>query len=265
MSKDLIKEESTNELILGEVNAMEGLEDMDMSSLSIPRIKLLQATSPEVQADEYRDLNLRAGDIIDGLTKEKIGAEIVPVKVLPTSNVLFVPRNEDGVAALRARKPDITDEELKTPGGIICSARDGVNGSLYGSCATCGLCKFIGNSKPVCNRALNLLVLTDLGPMVLPFKDTSMKHGNKLYSILRAKASMGTPMQTLKFKLNPIKKQAGSQQWYELNVLPAGTVDQATYTMARELYNAYKDVSIDTSEPVDTTTSAETNEDKEIL
>ena len=45
MSKDLISKEE-NALDFAGVNAMEGLEDMDMSSLSIPRIKLLQATSP---------------------------------------------------------------------------------------------------------------------------------------------------------------------------------------------------------------------------
>lgn len=263
MSKDLISKEE-NALDFAGVNAMEGLEDMDMSSLSIPRIKLLQATSPEVQGDEYRDLNLRAGDIIDNLTKDKIGVEIVPVKVLPISNVLFVPRNEDGVAALKARKPDITDDDLNTPGGMICSARDGINGDKYGNCAACGLCKFIGNSKPVCSRSLNLLVLTDHGPMVLPFRDTSMKHGNKLYSILRAKASMGVPMQALKFKINPIKKQAGSQQWYELDVLPAGKADQETYDSARQMYLAYKDMDIVVSEDVPETKEV-TEEDKEIV
>lgn len=263
MSKELISKEETA-LEFADVNAMEGLEDMDMSSLSIPRIKLLQATSPEVQGDEYRDLNLRAGDLIDNLTKDKIGVEVVPVKVLPTSNVLFVPRNEDGVAALKARKPDITEDDLNTPGGMICSARDGITGDKYGNCNACGLCKFQGNSKPVCNRSLNLLVLTDHGPMVLPFRDTSMKHGNKLYSILRARASMGTPIQALKFKLNPIKKQSGSQQWYELDVLPIGKADEETYNSARQMYLAYKDKEIVTAEEVPEEKEI-TDEDKEIV
>lgn len=263
MSKELVSKEETA-LEFTDVNAMEGLEDMDMSSLSVPRIKLLQATSPEVQGDEFRDLNLRAGDLIDNLTKDKIGVEVVPVKVLPTSNVLFVPRNEEGVAALKARKPDITEDDLNTPGGMICSARDGVTGDKYGNCSACGLCKFQGNSKPVCSRSLNLLVLTDHGPMVLPFRDTSMKHGNKLYSILRAKASMSTPIQALKFKLNPIKKQAGSQQWYELDVLPAGKTDQATYDTARQMYLAYKDKDIATVEEVPEEKEI-TEEDKEIV
>ena len=91
-----------------------------------------------------------------------------------------------------------------------------------------------------------------------------MKHGNKLYSILRAKASMGTPIQALKFKLNPIKKQAGSQQWYELDVLPAGKTDQATYDSARQMYLAYKDKEIVTAEEVPEEKEI-TDEDKEIV
>lgn len=245
-----VTEDKENLAVIPEGNAMEGLENIDETSVSLPRIKLLQATSPEVQGEEYADLNLRAGNLIEVISKEKITGEFIPVKVLPSTNVLFVPRNAEGKAALKLRKEDITDADLEQQGAMICVSLDGKTGDRYGACNKCGLCLFQGNDKPICQRSINILVMLDTGmPAIVSFRDTSYKHGSRFLSLLRNKALTGVRMQTCKYKLMPTKKTRGDQQWYELSVVVNGKATEAEAAKAYEMYKAYN--SIDNINTVD--------------
>lgn len=221
-------------------NANEGMEDLDRTVLTIPRLKLLQATSPEVQGDEYRDLNLRAGDIVDTISKDKIEGNIIPVKVMKNTNVLFVPRNAEGKAALKARKAEIADEDLVQQGAIICSAMDGEYGDRFGKCSACGLCNFRGQEKPICSRAINVLAMLDNGtPIVISFRDTSYTYGKTFIGLLNNKSASGTPIQALKFKPTAVKKTAGDKQWYVLSMSPAGYATQEQYDRAYQMFTEY--------------------------
>lgn len=246
--KDLVTKED-NAFAIPEDNLMAGLENVDETVIALPRIKLLQATSPEVQGEEYADLNLRAGNLIEIISKEKVSGEFIPIMVLPSTNILFVPRNAEGTAALRARKPDITDDDLAQQGAMICAARDGKVGDRYGACSKCGLCMFQGNEKPICQRSINVLVLLDTGlPAVVSFRDTSYKHGTKFVSLLRNKAMTGVHMQSCKYKLSPTKQTRGDQQWYELKVIPNGVATEEETYQAYKMYETYKNTT--TVEPV---------------
>lgn len=262
--KDLAVTEE-KQVVIPEGNAMEGLENIDETSISLPRIKLLQATSPEVQGEEYEDLNLRAGNLIEVISKEKVSGEFIPVKVLPSTNVLFVPRNAEGKAALKARKDDITDADLEQQGAMICVALDGKVGDRYGACSKCGLCLFRGNEKPICQRSINILIILDTGmPAVVSFRDTSYKHGNKFLSLLRNKALTGTRMQTCKYKLVPVKKTRGDQQWYELSVVMNGVATDAEAKVAYEMYKTYNDIS-DIGVDVEEDTQVTAQDDSELI
>lgn len=262
--KDLVVKETDSVVLPGD-NAMEGLENMESMSVSLPRLKLLQATSPEVQGEEYRELNLRAGDIIETISKEKVSGVIIPVKVLPSTNVLFVPRQAEGKTALREKKPDITDDDLAQQGAIICAALDGKTGDRYGECSKCKLCLFDGNEKPICQRSINVLVMLENGlPAIVSFRDTSYKHGNKFLSLLRNKALTGVRMQTCKYQLSPTKKTAGDKQWYELTVLLKGMATQEEASAAYKMYQEYNKMdninTIEEEEPVVTTGEDTLNE-----
>lgn len=265
-NKDLVVNNETGLTFQGD--AMAGVEDIDNSQVSIPRVKLLQSTSPEVQGDEYRDLNLRAGDLIENVGKDKIDGVVIPIKVLPTTNVLFVPRTAEGKTTLRNIKTDLTDTDLSQQGGMICIAPDGKTGDRYGSCATCKLCMFRGNEKPICSKAINVLVLLSNGlPAIVSFRDTSFKHGNKFVGLLRNKAMTGTPIQAMKFKLTPAKKTAGDKQWYELTVIPSGYATQEEYNQSYEIYKSFNNLNIQITaddvkeEPTVATQNTEINSD----
>lgn len=264
MAKELQVKEEEKQIIPMEGNIMEGLEDIDESSIALPRIKVLQATSPEVQGEEYRDLNLRAGDLIENISKEKVSGVIVPVKVLPTTNVLFVPRQAEGKAALKELKTDLTDADLEQQGGMICTSVDGKVGDRYGACSECGLCMFRGNEKPICQRSINVLVMLDNGmPAIVSFRDTSYKHGNKFISLLRNKALAGTRIQMCKYKLVPTKKTAADKQWYELAVVMNGNSTQEEANRAYQMYVEYSKLNLNTIEQEDEP-AEETNKDEDI-
>lgn len=232
--KDLVVKEE-NMFAIPEGDVMEGLENIDGGMLTIPRLKLVQATSPEVTNDEYRDFNLRAGDVIDSISKEKVEGTFIPVQILPSTNVLFVPRTAEGKAQLKAVKSDITDEDLAQQGSMICTARDGKIGDRYGACSKCGLCNFKGNTKPMCQKAINVLVLLESGNVaMISFRDTSYKHGRNFVNILYQAAQRGERIQTGKYKLSPTKKTMGDKQWYELAITRAGNAEQ------EQAYNAYQ-------------------------
>ena len=260
-----VTEEKEKLTVIPEGNAMEGLENIDETTIALPRVKLLQATSPEVQGEEYADLNLRAGNLIEVISKEKISGEFIPVKVLPSTNVLFVPRNAEGKAALKARKGDITDKDLEQQGAMLCISSDGKVGDRYGACNKCGLCLFQGNDKPICQRSINVLVMLDNGlPAIVSFRDTSYKHGSRFISLLRNKALMGVHMQTCKYKLMPTKKTRGDQQWYELSVVVNGKASDEEAAKAYEMYKLYNSMdNINTIEAQDDVVSQE--DDSEII
>ena len=245
--KDLVLKESKDVAVVDEAtglvfkgDASEGVENLDRSVLQIPRLKLLQATSPEVQSDEYRDLNLRAGDIIDTVSMEKISGTIIPVKIMKSTNVLFVPRNAEGKTALKNRKKDITEEDLIQQGAMICVAQDGIKGDRYGLCSECGLCNFRGQEKPICSKSINVLVMTEEGlPAVVSFRDTSYTYGKTFLGQLNSKSLMGTPIQALKFKPSPVKKTAGDKQWYVLSMVGAGYATQEEYDRAYAMFTEY--------------------------
>ena len=240
--KELVEKEEKNLNLMGG-NPMEGLEDIDETAISLPRVKLLQATSPEVQGEEYADLNLRAGNLIELISKEKISGVFIPVKVLPSTNVLFVPRTAEGKTILKEKKQDITDEDLAQQGGMICISTDGKVGDRYGECSKCGLCLFQGNEKPICQRSINILVMLDTGmPAIVSFRDTSYKHGSRFLSLLRNKALTGTRMQSCKYKLSPTKRTRGDQQWYELTVVLNGNATEEEAMKAYEMYKMYSNM-----------------------
>lgn len=243
--------------------ASDGMENLDSSVVQLPRLKLLQATSPEVQSEEYRDLNLRAGDIIDTISLDKITEPVIPIKILKGTNVLFVPRNAEGKTALKARRPEVTDEDMAQSGAIICSAIDGVVGDRFGVCAKCGLCNFKGNEKPLCNKAINVLVMTSKGlPAIMSFRDTSYTYGKTFVTQLNNKSMTGTPIQALKFQASPVKKTAGDKQWYVLSMVGKGYASQEEYDRAYAMLKSYDNIQTDTApveEPVIKPTEEELN------
>jgi hypothetical protein len=214
-----------------------GFENVDMSDISMPRAKLLQSNSPEVSDQDY---NFRPGDVIHSLLMEKLPEKFIPLSIW-NSNILFVPR-EDGQKKAVKDMLKLSDEDMEAI--IVCRAIDGKEGSRFGNCAKCGLNKFKGNEKPVCNATINVLCapITEdetLGmPVVLQFSSTSFKHGKK-FRDTAFYASATDDLFSKVYKIDSVSMSGNGNRWFEMKVKPSGVVPTELRMEAEKMYRAF--------------------------
>lgn len=200
-----------------------GFEDEDSGDMIIPRVKVINALSPE-RKDKVAD----EGDIINSLTKEKVnGFMFIPVFKF-NNNICWIPRNEGG--------------------GIKCIARDGKKGTdIAGKsllCASCRRCEF-DNSKqgkeaiPTCTKYINFFGFFSGSriPIILSFAKTNYAEGKKLYSL--AKVTMQN-MFNYGYTLQSKQISKNGNEWYIISVAAAGPTSDEDRAFALQLYKAYR-------------------------
>ena len=202
---------------------MYGFEESRPEDIIIPRIKVIQALSPERIDGEAVE-----GDIINSLTKEAVqGQRFVPIKQY-YSNICW---NPDRNAEIR----------------ILCRSLDGrigqgEDGSL--SCAACKKNQFDNtktgrDSQPQCTSYLNFLGFFEGNPMpvVLSFARTNYNEGKKMLSIAR---SMRTAAWNYAYTLESKKVTKDKNVWFIIVPKMAGPTDPGTAALGLELFKAYE-------------------------
>lgn len=200
-----------------------GFEDEEAGDVIIPRVKVIQALSPE-RKDKIAD----EGDIINSLTKEKLNDKtFVPVFKF-NNNVWWRDRSEGG--------------------GINCIARDGKVGTRSDDtqvmCAACKRCEF-DNTKsgkdaiPTCTKYINFFGFFEgeRMPIILSFSKTSYNEGKKLYSL--AKVTMQN-MFNYGYKLSAKLMSKGGNEWFVPVMTPVGPTSEEDRAFAASLYMMYR-------------------------
>jgi hypothetical protein len=226
-----------------DVQAPMGFEDESEGDMIIPRIKVINALSPEC-----KDRLANEGDILNSLTKSKLNEKIfVPVFKF-NSNILWVPRNEGG--------------------GIACQARDGKSAQQSdGQLLQCHVCRKneFDNTKqgresyPTCSKYINFFgfIADEPIPIILSFAKTNYNEGKKLYSL--AKVTMKN-MWANGYVLSSKKLAKNGNEWYNLVVAAAGATSPEVQQFGLNLYKQFRDASlnVDNNEEVtDTVASKE--------
>lgn len=222
MSEELTRMEQT--AVTNAQGAMPmGFEDEEAGDVIIPRVKVIQALSPE-RKDKIAD----EGDIINSLTKEKLNDKtFVPVFKF-NNNVWWRDRSEGG--------------------GINCIARDGKVGTRSDDtqvmCAACKRCEF-DNTKsgkdaiPTCTKYINFFGFFEgeRMPIILSFSKTSYNEGKKLYSL--AKVTMQN-MFNYGYKLSAKLMSKGGNEWFVPVMTPVGPTSEEDRAFAASLYMMYR-------------------------
>ena len=221
MSEELMKREQTAMAAQSEMPM--GFEDEDSGDVIIPRVKVIQALSPE-RKDKIAD----EGDIINSLTKERLNGKVfIPVFKF-NNNVWWRERSEGG--------------------GINCIARDGKVGTRSDDtlvmCVQCRRCEF-DNSKqgkealPTCTKYINFFGFFEgeRMPIILSFSKTSYNEGKKLYSL--AKVTMQN-MFNFGYKLTEKLMSKGGNEWYIPVMTAAGPTSEEDRAFAAMLFKAYR-------------------------
>jgi len=196
-----------------------GMEDVDNEDLIIPRAKLLQPLSPELQ--EYPEL--RAGMIINSLTKEVLPSEFSPVFYFK-SFIRFNPRD---------KKMPGFDSNFE-PGALMWQTRD-VNDPRVAEQCTFGP----NGEHPLALTTLNFfsLPIPNSGmPVIISFSKTSYKAGKNLLSLAKLR---GGDLFSRKYKLSVKQETNDKGTYYVLVVNPAGDCDQDMYKTGEQYFQQF--------------------------
>lgn len=226
-----------------------GFEETKNEDIIIPRIKVINALSPERVDGEATE-----GDILNSLTKEKMNnVPFIPIKQY-YSNIRWNPdRNADVRMLCRSFDGRIGEDE---------------NGTL--ACEQCKKNQFDNtktgkDAQPLCTAYLNFLGFFEGNPMpvVLSFARTNYNEGKKLLSISR---SMRTAIWNYSYLIESKKISKDKNTWYIMVPKMAGKTTEENAKLAFELYTAvsssairvdYEDTGAYNETSVDEQTAAE--------
>jgi hypothetical protein len=237
-NKDLVTTGTT--AVSTEVNqGRRGFEDVDMSEVTIPVVKLMQQMSPEL---EDPDVTARAGELVHTLFMEKVPFEFIPLK-LWKSQVMFAPRDNAKRLELMAKLGLSDDGTTK----IICKASNAktVDTSLIGrtSCMDCPYSKWEGDTPPACTSSQNVLAIfgDSETPAVYRFANTNKKYGDKFRDM-----TVYTPGDIFakRYKLVPRTDKNDKGTFWISPVKPAGKVEGAEFDKALDMYNTFSKLTI---------------------
>ena len=204
-----------------------GFEDENEGDMIIPRIKVINALSPE-KKDKLAD----DGDVVNSLTKDKLNGKIfVPVFKF-NSNILWKPRSEGG--------------------GIQCHARDGKSATQADGgiliCAQCRKNEFDNtktgkDSFPTCTKYISFFgfMAGERIPIILSFAKTNFNEGKKMYSL--AKVTMQN-MWHHGYILNSKMMAKGGNEWYIIITSPSGATSVEDRDFGAMLYKGFRNANL---------------------
>lgn len=185
----------------GKKLAGRGFENLEMSDVLLPRVKLLQNGSPEVAIAK----TAKAGEIIIGLSGENFGSKgvlITPIMHF-RSRIKWVPKDDGG--------------------GIDCSSPDAKAPRDTKYAQTCSSCthkdwnndeKKKKDQQPHCTLYENFLVLINdsENPVIIPMEKTKAKVAKKLWSMGALKGNQD--MWNFQYKLGVVEEVSSNDEAY---------------------------------------------------
>jgi hypothetical protein len=212
-----------------------GLENMDRTDMTLPRLGLCQALSPQCSESDPKYIEgLQKGEFFNTITKERYGrkVQLVPLLFYKT-RILFGPMDEGG--GLRCQSPD----------NLIGIGEPG------GTCIKCPLSQFgsarNGEGKgTACNQFFNYaaLVVNDghvspEGLLVFSLKSSALKVAKDWNALIRIR---NLDIFAGVYELTSVERKNDVGRWYEPVINPAGNVSKETYDAAKIAYGAVSEL-----------------------
>lgn len=195
-------------------------EPTDNEDLIIPRAKLLQALSPEVQDD-----GMQQGLIINSLTKEVLPSTFIPIyKFTQWIRFNAVKKTDPGFDPAYEPKEIIWRSNDPSDERVIAEGAFGENGEL-----------------PKATKFLNFLAyfpeMETPMPVILSFSKSSFRTGKELISLAKF---AGGDMFGRQYKLSSIQKENELGKFYVLKIAPAGKPIADHFSVAVSLFDDFR-------------------------
>jgi len=254
MAEQLELDDERRDIVKPQSGFIPGLEGVEPDMLVIPRIKLVQKMSIEV--DEY---DIKPGSLINSMTKDVLtefkkdgtAIEIIPV-LSGRSRIYFAPIGTEGQ-------------------GILCRSYDGRvgQGEPGGSCITCKYSKWLKDEAPACTDLINVFCIVrgyDLPiPIVASFGRTSYGAGKQLVNFFYMDAQREQmPPWNFVYELGvkAVTNEKGS--FYILTVKPAGKATPEEAQLGEQMYQIIKSAKVQIHEEDETTKASNINDEEPV-
>lgn len=229
MAKETAKDEvaleatqATSTALTEAVEVPMGFEDEDAGDITIPRVKVINALSPE-RKDKVAD----EGDILNSLTKDKLNGKVFIPAFMFKNIVWWKDRAEGG-----GIKAISHDNRMFIP-------TDGTAPFPVGTYADFDNSKSGKDALPKATRYINFLgfIAGERMPIILSFAKTNYAEGKRLYSL--AKVTMQN-MWNYGYTLNEKLMAKNGNEWYNLVPNPAGKTTDEDREFGLALFKAYR-------------------------
>ena len=243
-----------------------GAEDVDSSAIEVPRLKLLQALSPELEEDD----SLRPGMFYHNIAEVDLGKEleIVPCYI-NQSHILFAPRGDSGGGILArsfdGKTWDAPNREftVKLKGGATVTWNTGKDVASSGLTAWGSENPDDPSSPPAATAIINVISFLpehpDISPVVVSFQRSSYKAGKKLVGALRISP---VPSFGRLFTMTAVKVEGPEGPYLEPRVKASGLVqDPELFEVCTGVYEAFKGRNISMDDLAGDSEAGEDDED----
>lgn len=193
---------------------------VDIHQITIPRVRLLQALSPEVKNDPKA---FQPGMIINSITKEVLPKTFIPLVKMPTSWVRFNARDRKSPAfepEFEAGAMMWKSDDPKDP-RVIEQAKWGPN-----------------NEPPLATEFMNFLCYFEgfTLPAVLSFSKTSYTAGKEFFTMA---FGFGGAMYSRKYELSSVLQSRGDMSWYAYSTRAAGKCSEDELAIGHTLMTSF--------------------------
>lgn len=188
-----------------------GTGNIDAEDRMIPRLKIMQPLSPEVDEGIAK-----SGELLNSISKKSYGKELIFVPIVWWKSRIYWAGRDEG-------------------GEILCQARDAVHGSKYGACAECQYSKWNDKEAPVCTAIINILMLVNGSELIAcSFMKTSYNTGKQLINLFNYK---GVDIFNFQYNLFTKQEENTKGKFWIIKYSDLNTpISDELYTKCKELY-----------------------------
>ena len=224
----------------------EGLENVSPNDIVLPRIKLMQALSPEVTAGKFKP-----GDMVNSLTGLKYAGAIEFIPVLHYKSRMFWQDRSKGNAVLCSAPDGKKPIDPNAAPKIAKQLKIAVFPKAINNCDECPFSQFATEEDdpkdraPKCTYYHNfpILIKGDRLPSALAMSRTKLKVGQNLLSLAMT-AGEAIPIYSKYYKLTSILEKKNNNTYYNFVIEPAGWATEEEYQHVSALCKSYKGLHI---------------------
>lgn len=202
-----------------------GLGNISEEDRIIPRLKIMQPLSPEVDEGIAKP-----GEFVNSVAKKSYGKILTLTPIFWWKSRVYWQKRDEG-------------------GKILCQARDAVTGSEFGPCEACEFSKWNDKEAPTCTAIINILGLVNNAELVaMSFMKTSYPAGKQLINLFNYKK---VDIFNFQYEITAVQEQNDFGKFWVVQFKDTNAaVSDEIYKACSKLYSDFAKLKEKVEEPI---------------